>query len=254
MGLGHTRYSGRTRPRTSIGTKFPAASRGIGSGFKTTSAAPGAVLRALMETPEQSGNKPRAALPPAPLNEGPEAAAARETLEPLRQEIQDQLIPLLRPETRGQADLVVDRLMTTISEKFSGPVAHPAYLEAYERILPGAAERLFQMAEGEQGHRHRNDRHAATFESIYAMTGLTFGFLIGIGLVAGGVAVALSGESLVGSLFAGASAVGMVSAFIRGRSRSNQSTPGIQPPPADSPPHTREFQRTDQRHKSRQRN
>ncbi|HEX3881303.1 MAG TPA: DUF2335 domain-containing protein [Stellaceae bacterium] len=208
-----------------------------------------------MGTKSENGNNvPPDSKPLAPLSERPEASAARDLLEPLRLEVQEQLSPLLKPDKREQADLVVERLMTTISEKFSGPVAHPAYLDAYERILPGAAERLFVMAEAEQRHRHQGDNRASRFESIYAMTGLSFGFIIGLALVGAGAFVAIAGQTLVGGMFAGASAVGMVSAFIRGRSRSTPTRPGIPAPlkPLE-PSHIREIQRTENRQKSRQR-
>jgi uncharacterized membrane protein len=40
-----------------------------------------------------------------------------------------------------------------VEEQFSGPIPHPNILESYNRILPGAAERILSMAEEEQKHR-----------------------------------------------------------------------------------------------------
>ena len=37
----------------------------------------------------------------------------------------------------------------------SGPLPPPHFFEAYEQTLPGAADRILRMAEGEQRHRHR---------------------------------------------------------------------------------------------------
>jgi uncharacterized membrane protein len=183
------------------------------------------------------------------LGSTPEATAAQDILEPLKQTVQEQLSPLLRPEKRGEAEVVVDRLMVTISERFSGPLAHPAHLEAYERIVPGSAKRLMDMAEGEQGHRHRSERFGERFEAIYSMAGLICGFVIGSALVIGGVIVALYDHEWVGGMFVAASAVGMVSAFIRGRDRPlthrNDSTA-----PDPTPGHIREFARTDDRQRS----
>lgn len=42
---------------------------------------------------------------------------------------------------------------TSISLSYSGPLPHPADLEEYERILPGAADRILSMAEKEQALR-----------------------------------------------------------------------------------------------------
>lgn len=43
------------------------------------------------------------------------------------------------------------------SEHFEGPIPHPELLERYNSIVPGAAERILQMAEKEQAHRHKID-------------------------------------------------------------------------------------------------
>lgn len=42
---------------------------------------------------------------------------------------------------------------TSISLSYSGPLPHPADLEKFERILPGAADRILGMAEREQALR-----------------------------------------------------------------------------------------------------
>jgi uncharacterized membrane protein len=39
-------------------------------------------------------------------------------------------------------------------QTFQGPVPPPVILEGYERIHPGATNRIFTMAESEQAHRH----------------------------------------------------------------------------------------------------
>ncbi len=40
-------------------------------------------------------------------------------------------------------------------EAFSGPYPHPKHLKGYEEILPGSAERIFNMTEAEMKHRHK---------------------------------------------------------------------------------------------------
>ena len=42
---------------------------------------------------------------------------------------------------------------TSISLSYSGPLPHPADLEKFERISPGAADRILGMAEREQALR-----------------------------------------------------------------------------------------------------
>lgn len=40
------------------------------------------------------------------------------------------------------------------SQEWNGPLPPPAALEHFERIVPGAAQRILHMAEDEQRHRH----------------------------------------------------------------------------------------------------
>lgn len=42
--------------------------------------------------------------------------------------------------------------------QFSGPLPPPGVLANYDQVIPGAAERIFRMAESEQENRHRKDQ------------------------------------------------------------------------------------------------
>lgn len=39
------------------------------------------------------------------------------------------------------------------AERFAGPLPHPDILERYDKIVPGLAERIVKMAEGQSQHR-----------------------------------------------------------------------------------------------------
>ena len=43
-------------------------------------------------------------------------------------------------------------------ETFQGPIPPPSVLEAYEKILPGAAERILKMAENQSTHRQEIEK------------------------------------------------------------------------------------------------
>ncbi|EOE6703122.1 DUF2335 domain-containing protein [Morganella morganii] len=45
-------------------------------------------------------------------------------------------------------------------EFFRGPLPHPRQLKQYNDTLPGAAERIFQLTEREQAHRHNSETKA----------------------------------------------------------------------------------------------
>lgn len=45
-----------------------------------------------------------------------------------------------------------------ITQEWQGPVPSPDQLAKFEQVLPGAAERIFRMAEKEQEQRHSNEK------------------------------------------------------------------------------------------------
>lgn len=88
----------------------------------------------------------------------------------------------------------------SISEQWAGPLPPPAALEHFERIAPGAAERLLQMAEQEQKHRHALEAAAMqTQQETVRLTardnivGMVLGFLALAGSLAAAVWAAATG-------------------------------------------------------------
>lgn len=97
------------------------------------------------------------------------------------------------------------------SISFSGPLPPPVHFEQYEKILPGAAERLLKMAEDQSIHRRSLEKKVIISGIENSKKGLIFGLLIGLigfGVVAycaflgfqflAGVIAALDLASLVG--------------------------------------------------------
>ncbi|MFQ7172706.1 MAG: DUF2335 domain-containing protein [Thomasclavelia ramosa] len=46
------------------------------------------------------------------------------------------------------------------SVSYSGPIPHPSDFEQYERVLPGAADRILTMAENQSAHRQTLEKAA----------------------------------------------------------------------------------------------
>jgi uncharacterized membrane protein len=140
--------------------------------------------------------------------------------EPIRKRVESELTPLLTPNNRDVPKILsrVSAIVLNVAQEyFHGPLPHPAHFERYESIVPGSANRILGMAEKEQLHRHSWEDRALKYEFNYSIAGLAAGFIVGIGLIVAGVWVTLTGHEAVGGLFVTASAVGMVTAFIKGR-------------------------------------
>ncbi|HDS84469.1 MAG TPA: DUF2335 domain-containing protein [Phycisphaerales bacterium] len=108
---------------------------------------------------------------------------------------------------------------------FQGPNPHPDLLAKYEAILPGAADRILQMAEMESAHRHSLEKYDAEAafelnrrnESLSFFSGLCGQIVAGIITVAsitGGVICILNGQIWTGGFLGGLPIVSIVYIFI----------------------------------------
>jgi uncharacterized membrane protein len=109
-------------------------------------------------------------------------------------------------------------------EFHSGPIPSAAQFQAYEKTLPGSADRILAMAEREQQHRHSYDLQSMSWEYIYSGAGLIFGFLVAVALVAGAVYLAINDHEVIAGAFLAVSTVGMVARFIHGSTRRAHSS------------------------------
>lgn len=110
----------------------------------------------------------------------------------------------------------------------SGPLPAPKILEEYEKICIGAADRIVKMAEEESQHRHKMEEKALSAEIEFnnkslqiegreILLGQFLGFSIAAIITLCGSYVALNGSQVSGTIISSTGAVGLVTAFIYGR-------------------------------------
>jgi len=87
---------------------------------------------------------------------------------------------------------------TELRATYSGPIPPPEMLAAYERALPGSAERIIEMAESEQKHRHSLESADLNTRVTLVRRGQTFAFILGFTGTLGGILIALFDKSLAG--------------------------------------------------------
>lgn len=98
----------------------------------------------------------------------------------------------------------------------SAPLPLPAELEAYEAILPGAAERIFAMAESQSNHRQKLEVKALSYEGRNSLLGIIAGWFLGtIGLLIAGYCIS-TGHDAAGGAIGGVSLGSLVGTFIYG--------------------------------------
>ncbi len=121
---------------------------------------------------------------------------------------------------KNNEDALVRQETTTVV--FSGPFPPPQMLEAYERILPGAAERIFRMGEEQSQHRRELESQVIKSDIRNSRIGLIFGLLIGIVALAASVLIAYFGYPVSGGLVGVGAIAALVGVFVYGSQRRTQ--------------------------------
>ena len=68
--------------------------------------------------------------------------------------------------------------------QYSGPIPHPGILEHYNKILPGAAERILKMAEEQAEHRRMLEKQALATDSRNSTLGVISALIITLSILA----------------------------------------------------------------------
>lgn len=117
------------------------------------------------------------------------------------------------------------------SESFEGPVPHPSLLQQYDQIVPGAANRILEMAEQESRHRQLIESQAneanisaqksqltiAADQQKYAFysdtVGKSLGFITTAGALTGSVFLAINDHTTAAVALASLPLAAIIEAF-----------------------------------------
>lgn len=115
---------------------------------------------------------------------------------------------------------------TTQEILYQGPVPPPAIMERLEQLLPGAADRIFTMAEKDQASAHESQRlaheRAVQLEKDQhgeSMTALWMAFAICLVFAVGGILLVLNGFEKIGAALIGTTLLGVVGSFLSQKKR-----------------------------------
>lgn len=103
------------------------------------------------------------------------------------------------------------------TQSFSGPIPPPSILEGYEQILPGAAERVLQLAEGDAAHQRAIENRALDAAEREVRRGQRFGLVIGLATMSLAAFAVHKDLPWIAGILGGGTMVGMVSAFLKSR-------------------------------------
>jgi len=164
------------------------------------------------------------------LNQPDVTGGRREIQVPEAEEALQELRPFLRPNTTEEAKLVLTRI---VSKYHSGPIPSAEELEYLERILPGAANRCFEMAEREQAHRHRVSEDIVTKEFSLRGRGQWLAIAALVLLLIVVAYLAYQKDTEAAAWLGAATIVGVVSVFVTGKiiEKTDSSAEAEEKPP-----------------------
>jgi uncharacterized membrane protein len=96
------------------------------------------------------------------------------------------------------------------ASEYQGPLPHPVILEGFEKVLPGAAERVFSNWEQEAAHRRKAELHILSQDS----RGLACGFVLALVFLAASIWLVHKGNETSGIAVIFAEIVALAGVFV----------------------------------------
>lgn len=107
---------------------------------------------------------------------------------------------------------VTIRRITSIHE---GPLPDPETFEKYDKVCPGAADRILTMAEEQMHHRHKLEYKFLDSRVKNSTLGILVAFVTGIAIIVSGVICILNNHSVAGTVFSGVGKVTIIATFLQ---------------------------------------
>ena len=114
-------------------------------------------------------------------------------------------------------DALPDTVRTAIvrGASFAGPLPPPAMYREYDDVLPGSANRLMELTENQQAHRHGWEMTALRASISDTKRGQWFGFIVSVVALAAAMILAARGQTVVGGIMAFVSISGIAERLLR---------------------------------------
>jgi uncharacterized membrane protein len=107
--------------------------------------------------------------------------------------------------------------LQSVQQSFSGPLPPPAALERYNDIVPGAANRIIVMAEGQHAHRQALELRVVSANIAAQKLGVVLGFIVAMTAILGGIYLVATGKQASGLAAIIAALAALVGTFVYGR-------------------------------------
>lgn len=149
-----------------------------------------------------------------------------------RRQLNRRVSDIERATSRGQSrggdgqPQFVARVQGTV---FQGPLPPPEILAGYDKVLPGAANRIISMAEKNQSHRHSLEAKVIPSGIVSERIGQIFAFLLYLGVLASGTYLVSTGKDTVGITELLGSTAAFAALYFRGQREKKRELRGKRP-------------------------
>lgn len=108
----------------------------------------------------------------------------------------------------------------SIEASYSGPIPQPSALQAYELIVPGAAERIIRNSEIESEYRRERETEDSQRDHFRSMVGMACGYAVAIIIISVALAAILEGHAWPAVAILGSGLVAVVKIFVEGSKKA----------------------------------
>ena len=115
-----------------------------------------------------------------------------------------------------------EKIAVQIKDDFDSPIPHPEIIAGYEKICPGAADRILRMAEKQSDHRILQEHKFMRILNIGQILGQIFCFLITGAALWGSMNLLFEGKRLDGFVALVAAGVPIMSGMVLRKAESSK--------------------------------
>jgi uncharacterized membrane protein len=124
-------------------------------------------------------------------------------------------VAILTVITSGGPSLMAIQVRREQFPPFTGPLPHPDILQQYDKVVPGAAERLLAIIERHAQHHDGMERIVVEGASRRAWYGLVLGFVLALLCLIISAALIWTGHQWPGALLGSMDLIALVVTFVR---------------------------------------
>jgi uncharacterized membrane protein len=114
-------------------------------------------------------------------------------------------------------NLTVPAQSQQIIQQYSGPLPPPNFLEQYDKVCPGAAQKIIDMTVNQSAHRIELEKQVIASNIKESARGQLFAFIIVLCLIFVGALFVVLGKTNVGLTIFGTTIVATASVFVYGK-------------------------------------